>query len=553
MELPAITRTQAEQAAQQSFAFAIDIIRQETDEAIQQYHLKALANDAARLDLWDVFARQYGTEAAEELITIETTEDVSYWATAFAAGGNTQRVQLYAETITNDQARITVYRNAAHSAAESAQAETAQAIAESVFADSQTEQSHIATFLFATYADRLDWEAADAVDWSPVDPDVLLHGSGKAASAGDLTRFKEYASRALNTYAREDLDENDKYEITELYTEALTHVITRAFYDGDIMTLMDVTAGLPLLPFIDRQEIIMLQRECEMHAINNTQNYATGVQIMIAHAKENEHTDKQAYALLEEALQIQHWDAIQLVASRLNPETIGMLVNLALQENQPEASAALNDQLQDMLPDRANENVLFPIAASAPDTTPAMFDSAKRGDWETALDLLHRLPTFFVSENMAVLAETAINQGRIDMLAAVTAHATQNSDEAATQRALQLLEERGETEATTILKDVLKEQHGVVSFLRDKSGIRDLWIAADRARIAARNGNWPRAEQTIALSRAGLDVYMEEFGTGDTRSHRGRQNFRAPREVALEALKIVAAVRHSEALEKAIS
>lgn len=475
-------------------------------------NLNNIAWSAAGEGLWGTFSDYYNGDAQADFIPVKSEERAN-WVVQFSESGDFARAQDLADSIKSKKVRKDAYMSIGYQAAGVGDIATSMAFAD-VAKESENKKDReyrksIISDLFLTLAEQGRWEEADQIFGAEeLETYNLLSAADDAAKQGEFERVIALSNRAIKQNpdqlkGRGDPDEGDWLR------RPIKHAAEKAFVNGSYGFIATIGTDVEW-PEDAKDDWQGWVTSGIINGVYTSEDFESGIGMFVAMALDAGE-DHEVYTQLQSALDERNWTAIELIASDINSEILGMLHRLAYKEGNMEAANAFNEAMRQK--DRYEGNLLL----LSDDAASTMLEEAKKGNWETALELRSSTLRTFAYYNTRELIELAASQERYDVLPDLI-----GGDDGLLSRACGLLETRGEFErAVSIADDWLKLNPGKKS--EENLPWFKLGLLNHTASTAAWLGDWPRALKALES--------MDELTSIDSRGHRGYEF------VAIEALR----------------
>jgi len=480
----------------------------------KQSNLINIAWSAAGQGLWDTFTDYYGVDATETFIP-NKPEKRAPWVVQFSEGGDFNKAKFLADTIINKEIQRSALMSIGHQAARigdvSIVFEFTDEAKDSEDKKVKEYRDRIISGLFRTLADQGRWEDADQIfESEKLGTYDLLVAATHAAKQGQLEHVVALVNRAIKQNPDQLKGRGDPDEGDWLRRPIITAAKT-AFVNGNYGFIATMSSEIkwPEDAMDDWQGWVT---SGVISGVYVSEDFETGIGMFVAMALDAGE-DREVYAELQNALDERNWTAIELLAPSVNSEILGMLHRLAYKEEGLDRANYFSEAMRRK--DKYEGNYLI----ISDNVTSTMFNEAKNGNWETALELRGSTLRIFDYNNARELIKLAVVQERYDVLPGLI-----SSDDGLLSRACNLLENRGEFEHAENLASIWisenPDQKSDESLLWFKIG-----LLTHSAPTAAWLGDWPRALKSLEK--------MDELTSADNHGHRGYEL------VAIEALSIL--------------
>lgn len=471
----------------------------------------SIAWSAVGEGLWKTFAEYYD---GDEACFIASKPDMTkHWVLQFAQGGDFNTAKSLAGTIVSREVQRNAYSSIAYKAAECGDVALTLELSELAEDDKDKDlRSRVLSNLFCTLTAQARWAEADELMkiGVAIETSRLLSAADNAAKQGEFERFVLLANQAIKQNpivhkGRGDPDEGDWLR------RPVKQAARTAFIKGNYGFFVTIRNDVEW-PEDANEHWQDWVTNGVINGIYESKNFDAGIGMFIAKAIDAGE-DRELYDRVQSALEVRNWTAIELLATNINSEILGMLHRLAHKEGQLEAAKFFTNAMNHK--DNYEGNYLF----LSDDTAPTMIDEAKNGNWETALELRNSTLRIFAYANAEELIKIAIAQERYDILLDLI-----GKDDSLLSSARAKLENRGLFQLGEKLADEwLSYNPGIV----EPENLH--WFQIDHlnhtAPAAAEFGDWQRA--LLALEK------MDKLTQRDNCRHRGYEF------VATEALRIL--------------
>lgn len=468
--------------------------------------LQSIVWSAAREGLWDSLAPYLDQDETAFIGPHEAT-NVEF-ASHFAVNGDFGRAERIAATITEPEVRNRISYRFALAAAERG-AHAHMHFYMSQLDDSQKEAVHDSYNCCLVAENRWD-EFFARTEAGGVNSDSLFQAVAAAAQTGAINE----CLRCLRTVYAQDPEAYD-----ESLNQAVRVAVQNAYKIGQLGFIAELQHGVAW-PEHSRQSIGESITLGIVFGAEENKEYATAISLFAIAAIEHG-AEGNIYQLAETAYAAGDWEAIGLIADKLNSETLGVLYRAAYDAGASQAMTVIR-RAWDTKP-KYEGNYIF----MSDDSAPVLQAEANKGVWDTALDMVDGPRGTFWEENVLALIPIAVSQQRADILLRLCKNSSY-----CIGRAVEKLHERGDFQLAATVFEAWKQQCDDPAVYPDIP-YRERWDLMNRAQFAAYFADWDLAIETLDK----LDTSPSPNGF---EWHRGYEF------VAIEALRLLRAAQRTQ-------